>query len=240
MPRTDSSCQSVLFFNDSILSYKEAGTPLIDVSNCTNKGRTNHMPKFKQSHEFQKPLVGLCNESFLDYVETVIPEDHLCRFVKQVVLFLDTESIEAKYFFLGQNSGHPKLMLCLLFYGYAIGIRSSRKLAERCMGDHFFIYLMQHYTPDYRTISDFRKDNLKEIERYFAEIVRIFKNLGFSKVGKTYIDGTRIKANASAKRTKDQAGFEKWLIFIEEEITQLLKEVNTQNVLASHTESASG
>ena len=80
------------------------------------------MPKFKQFHKFQKPLVGLCNESFLDYAETVIPEDHLCRFVKQVVLSLNTESIEAKYSFLGQNSYHPKLLLCLLFYGYATGI----------------------------------------------------------------------------------------------------------------------
>ncbi len=188
------------------------------------------MPKFKQFHKFQKPLVGLCNESFLDYAETVIPEEHLCRFVKQVVLSLDTESIEAKYSFLGQNSYHPKLLLCLLFYGYATGIRSSRKLAERCMGDHFFIYLMQSYTPDYRTISDFRKDNLKEIERYFIEIVRIFKSLGFSRVGKVYIDGTKIKASASAKRTKDQAGFEKWLNFIEEEIAQLLKEAEAVDI----------
>lgn len=230
MPLTDSSCQSVLFSSDSILSCKATGAPLINVSNFTSKGRTNHMPKFKQFHKFQKPLVGLCDESFLDYIETVIPEDHLCRFVKQVVLSLDTESIEAKYSFLGQNSYHPKLLLCLLFYGYAIGIRSSRKLAERCMGDHFFIYLMQSYTPDYRTISDFRKNNLKEIERYFVEIVRIFKNLGFSRVGKVYIDGTKIKASASAKRSKDQADFEKWLNSIEEEIAQLLKEAEAVDI----------
>ncbi len=118
----------------------------------------------------------------------------------------------------------------MLFYGYATGIRSSRKLTEGCMGDHFFIYLMQSYTPDYRTISDFRKDNLKEIERYFVEIVRIFKSLGFSKVGKVYIDGTKIKASGSAKRTKDQVGFEKWLSSIEEDIAQLLKEAEAVDI----------
>ncbi len=64
MPRSYFSKQSVLFPDDSILSYKEVGTPLINVSNITNKGKTNHMPKFKEFHKFQKPLVGLSTESF--------------------------------------------------------------------------------------------------------------------------------------------------------------------------------
>jgi len=160
----------------------------------------------------------------LDYVETVIPKDHLCRVVKEVVFSLDTEVIEAKYSFLGQRTYHPKLLLSVLFYGYATGVRSSRKIEERCLSDHFYIYLMQCYTPDHRTISDFRKNNLKEIEKYFVDIVRIFSKLGYTNIGKIYIDGTKLKGNASAKRTKDRAGFEKWLSEIEEEIAKILKE----------------
>ena len=163
----------------------------------------------------------------LDYAETVIPPEHLCRSVKEVVFSLDTEPIEAKYSFLGQHTYHPKLLLSLLFYGYATGVRSSRKLAERCISDHTYIYLMQSYTPDHRTISDFRKNNLKEIGKYFVDIVRIFSKLGYSHVGKIYIDGTKLKGNASAKRTKDRAGFEKWLSEIEGEIGKLLKECET-------------
>ena len=87
-----------------------------------------------------------------------------------------------------------------------------------------YIYLMQSCTPDHRTISDFRKNNLREIGKYFVDIVRIFSKLGYSHVGKIYIDGTKLKGNASAKRTKDRAGFEKWLSEIEEEIGTLLKE----------------
>ena len=144
--------------------------------------------------------------------------------VKEVVFSLDTEPIEAMYSFLGQRTYHPKLLLSVLFYGYAIGVRSSRKLAERCLSDHIFIYLMQCYTPDHRTISDFRKNNLKEIERYFVDIVRIFSKLGYTQIGKIYLDGTKIKGNASAKRTKDKAGFEKWLSERTEEIASILKE----------------
>ena len=189
-----------------------------------DKRRINHMSKFKALHEFQKPLQCLTPESFLDYVNGVIPQEHLCRLVKEIVWRLDTVSIEEKYSFLGQRTYHPKLLLSLLFYGYATGTRSSRKLEEKCLSDHIYIFLMRNYGPDHRTISDFRKNNLQEIERYFVEIVRIFQELGFTNVGKIYIDGTKIKGNASAKRTKDREGFSAWLTKIEEEISELLKE----------------
>lgn len=209
--------QRNLFTESSVLSGKP-GVPLLTLPEDTKSGRINHMSKFKPFHEFQKPLMGFTPETFLDYIETVIPKDHLCRLVKEVVFSLDTEAIEANYSFLGQRTYHPKLLLSVLFYGYATGMRSSRKLAERCLSDHFYIYLMQCYTPDHRTISDFRKNNLKAIEKYFVDIVRIFSTLGYTSVGKIYLDGTKIKGNASAKRTKDREGFEKWLAEIEAEI----------------------
>jgi len=189
------------------------------------------MNKFKPFHEFQLPLVGLTPESFLDYIESVIPQDHLCRLVKEVVFSLDTEVIEAKYSFMGQSSYHPKLMLSLLFYGYATGTRSSRKLAEKCLSDHIFIYLLQCYSPDFRTISDFRKNNLEEIRQYFVEIVRLIGKLGVTRVGKIYVDGTKVRANASAKRTKDVEAFEKWLARLDEEMAGLLKEAERIDAL---------
>ncbi|WKZ14645.1 MAG: IS1182 family transposase [Candidatus Jettenia caeni] len=185
------------------------------------------MAKFKPFHEFQKPLMRFTPEAFLDYIETVLPKDHLCRLVKEVVFSLDTEATEATYSLLGQRTYHPKLLLSVLFYGYATGLRSSRKLEERCLSDHVYMYLIQCYTPDHRTISDFRKNNLKAIEKYFVDIVRIFSELGYTSVGKIYLDGTKLKGNASAKRTKDRAGFEKWLSGIEEEIATLLQEAET-------------
>ena len=212
-----------LFFKPTVLPNKPS-IAIITLPENTYQRRLNHMAKFKPFHEFQKPLIGFTPESFLDYVETVLPRDHLCRLVKEVVFSLDTEAIEATYSFLGQRTYHPKLLLSVLFYGYATGVRSSRKLAERCLSDHIFIYLMQCYRPDHRTISDFRKNNLKAIERYFVDIIRIFSKLGYTSVGKIYLDGTKIKGNASAKRTKDKAGFEKWLSEITEEIASILKE----------------
>lgn len=219
--------QQTLFSSSTMLS----NAPDNDASLATKKGEIIHMNKFKPFHEFQLPLVGLSPEAFLDYIESVIPEDHLCRLVKEVVFSLNTESIESKYSFKGQNSYHPKLILSLLFYGYATGTRSSRKLEKGCLSDHIFIYLMQCYTPDFRTISDFRKNNLEDIKKYFVEIVRLISKLGITQVGKIYVDGTKVRANASAKRTKDVEGFEKWLACLDEEMTNLLKEAEQIDAL---------
>src|SRR3972149_1789503 len=147
----------------------------------------------------------------LDYIETVIPPDHLCRSVKEVVFSLDAEPIEAKYSFLGQHTYHPKLLLSLLFYGYATGVRSSRKLAQRCISDHVYVYLMQCYAPDHRTINDFRKNNLKEIGKYFVDIVRIFSKLGEDLL---HVREQRLLGEAELHRAVPHhpaAGFEKWL-----------------------------
>ena len=75
--------------------------PLIVLPENDQSERINHMIKFKPFHEFQKPLINLTPESYLDYIGGLIPHDHLCRMVKEVVFSLDTEPIEAKYSFLG-------------------------------------------------------------------------------------------------------------------------------------------
>ncbi len=166
--------ESHSFFDEQ---WKLLPKTLNNISDDNQYGRINHMSKFKPFYKFERPLVVFSQDSFLDYVNSVIPEDHLCRLVKQVVFSLDTESIEKGYSFLGQKTYHPKLMLSLLFYGYATGLRSSRKLEEKCISDHVYIYLMECYRPDHRTISDFRKEKLEDIEKYFVEIVRIFNKL---------------------------------------------------------------
>lgn len=157
-------------------------------------------------------------------IEDFVPEGHMARLVYEIVEGLDTSRIENKYSELGQNTYHPKILLKLLFYGYATGVRSGRKIAARCESDTAYMYLSEMYRPDFRTINDLRKNNLKEIEGYFIEIVRICKELGMIKIGEISIDGTKIKANAAARRSKDEAGYEQWLMEIEQEIKQLLKE----------------
>jgi transposase len=211
--------QEELPIPEDVVLSSESNAEVINVNSSEAS-----MDKFKPMYQEQPLLFGMTRENYLAYVSPQIPSDALCRLVKEVVMFLDTSLIESKYSALGQKSYHPKLLLSLLFYGYAIGERSSRQLEERCRRDTHFFFLMDGYSPDYRTISDFRKDNVCELENFFVQILRIFDKLHLSKVGKIYIDGVKIKANASSKRTKDIEGFEKWLKRLEAEVSALLQE----------------
>ncbi len=162
------------------------------------------MPKFKP---YRKSQFMLFPNSIDDYV----PENHLSRMIDSIVEQLDTKDIEDKYSSLGQNTYHPKILIKLLFYGYAIGERSGRKISSKCETDTAYIYLAQMYEPDFRTINDFRKNNIEELSEYFINIVRMCKELGLISVGQMNIDGTKIKAHAANCRTKTKEEYQKWL-----------------------------
>ena len=134
------------------------------------------MAKFKSYNEDQMMLIP---PSIHDFV----PEGHLAKLVGKVVEELDTGEIEDKYSELGQSTYHPKILIKLIFYGYAIGERSGRKISRKSETDTAYMYLGQMYRPDFRTINDFRKNNIEEISEYFVEIVRMCKELGMIKIG---------------------------------------------------------
>jgi transposase len=225
----DKSFEQTSFFSgNSPLSdfAAKASPPLIKCSNHKSKRSINVMSRFKAFHDRQKEMLNLSAGSLLEFIDKKIPGDHLCRLAKEVVFSLDTSAIESRYSHLGQNTYHPKLLLSVLFYGYATGTRSSRQLEDKCRGDYHYIYLMQSYSPDHSTISDFRKNNKKEIEKYFVEVARILSNLGIKEAGKLslHIDGTKIKGSASAKRSKTREGFKGWLSKIEDQIKGIVEE----------------
>jgi len=222
--KTYDNQQLDLFSMTEISSWKAVVNPIY-ISEKLKQRRINQMEKFKPLRQAVKPMIELSVESRLAEIEKRIPGGHLVRLIQEVVFRLDTSQIEAKYSFMGQKPYHPKLLLSILFYGYATGVRSSRALEERCNRDDYYKYLMQYHTPDHRTISDFRKDNIEWINKCFIEILMMFRLLGYKNVGKVYIDGTKVKANASADRTRDKKGYVKWLGIIKEEVDEILKEV---------------
>jgi transposase len=157
-------------------------------------------------------------------VEDFISENHLARVIKEVVETIDVSSIASRYSHLGQKSYHPHLLLKLLFYGYSIGIRSGRKIAAACESDTAFMYLANMYRPDFRTINDFRKDNIEFVQTAFVHIVQLCKGLGMCKAGLLIIDSTKLKANASADKSKTKEQYEQWLERIESDVKGMLQE----------------
>jgi transposase len=153
-----------------------------------------------------------------------VPESHLARVIDEVVEILDTSIIEEKYSRLGQKSYHPKSIIKLLFYGYSTGVMSGRKIAQHCESDTAFMYLARMYRPDFRTINDFRKNNLVEIENYFVDIVRLCKQVGMVKAGTIIIDSTKLRANASGEKMHNKVQYEQMLTEVEEQIKNLLRQ----------------
>ncbi len=157
-------------------------------------------------------------------IEDFVPAGHLARVVSEIVETIDVSIIEKKYSALGQKSYAPHLMLKLLFYGYCTGIRSGRKISISCQQDTAFMYLASMYKPDFRTLNDFRKDNITFIHQCFSHIVQLCKNLGMAKAGTLILDGTKLRANASGNQSKNREQYEEWLYRVENDITDILNE----------------
>lgn len=158
-----------------------------------------------------------------------IPEGHLARVISEIVDTFDTNKIEERYSYQGQKSYHPKLLIKLWIYGYATGTLSGRKIATKCETDTAWMYLTGMHKPDFRTVNDFRKDNIKSFEEYFMAVIKLCRELGMANVGTVSLDGTKIRANASARKMMDKDMYILWLGKVEDELAALTKEADRIN-----------
>jgi transposase len=160
--------------------------------------------------------------------EDFLSENHLAKAVYEVTNYLNTNRIALKYSPLGQHAYNPRMMIRLLFYGYSTGIRSSRKMSRGCEERFDFAYLSDGLKPSHDRISDFRKDNLEELKEIFKEIVLMGVMLGLVQINNINIsiDGTKVRANASAKLTKDEEGLQRLLDRTKAEIDKWFEEAD--------------
>lgn len=129
-----------------------------------------------------------------------LPEGHLARFVVEIVEQFDLTSIKAAYAGRGSKAHYPEMLLALLFYGYATGVFSSRKLERRTYDSVAFRYLAANEHPDHATLATFRKCFLSELKPLFVQILLIAQQMAVFKLGTVSLDGTKINANASKHR----------------------------------------
>ena len=130
-------------------------------------------------------------------VQEWLPEQHLARFVVDVVSKLDLHELKMPYTGVGSEAFNPEMLLAMLFYGYATGVMTSRKLEEATHDSIALRYIAANTHPDHDTIANFRKRFLKQLEPLFVQILLLAKTMGFLKLGKISLDGSKIQANAS-------------------------------------------
>lgn len=129
-----------------------------------------------------------------------LPPHHLARFVVMVIGLLDLTAIYSQYAELGAPPYAPEMMLALLFYGYATGVFSSRKLEKATYESIPFRFIAGDMHPDHDTIADFRKRFLPQIQDLFVQILLVAQTMGILELGNISIDGSKIHADASKSK----------------------------------------
>jgi len=148
------------------------------------------------SRKFKKPDYEATLKSPIS-LEEALPANHLARFVVDIITQLDLRRIYASYAEQGGEAIAPEALLGLLFYGYATGVFSSRKLEKATYENLGVRYVVGGLHPDHDTIAHFRKMFLGELQGLFVQILLLAKMAGVLKMGNLSLDGSKIHADAS-------------------------------------------
>jgi transposase len=134
-----------------------------------------------------------------------LPEDHFAWFVIAAIDRMDLEPFFAAY----RQDGHgrpahdPAMMLGLLTYGYARGLRSSRRIERACIEDIAYRVIAANRVPDHTTIARFRQRHEIAIAGVFSQVLALCADAGLVGTGVLAVDGTKVMANASREANMD-------------------------------------
>jgi transposase len=173
-------------------------------------------------------------ESLDDYIDAANP----IRFLEVFVNELDLKALgftHATPNKTGRPCYHPGAMLKLYLYGYLNKIRSSRKLEHESQRNLELMWLLHKLTPDFKTIADFRKENLQALQAVCREFTVLCKTLDLFGRELIAIDGSKFKAVNSKARNFTEKKLQNLLKQINEKIDIYLKELDEQDIIEAHT-----
>ena len=156
-------------------------------------------------------------------VDEWLPQDHLARFVVEVIDQMDLSELVRQYAGRGSDAYHPSMLLGLLVYGYASGVHSSRKIERACHDSVAFRFIAANTQPDHDSIATFRRRFLPQIEKLFVQVLLLAREMNCLRLGNIALDGTKIAANASKHRALSWEHANKIEKHLREEVQTLLK-----------------
>lgn len=138
------------------------------------------------------------NLLFPPNLSELIDEKHPVKIVSSIIDGLDIKSLIKTYKPGGTSCYHPKMLLKVLIYGYLSNIYSSRKMEQALKENIHFMWLSAMSRPDHNTLNRFRSERLKgEVKAIFTQIVLLLEKEGLVSLKTTFVDGTKIEANAN-------------------------------------------
>ncbi|MFC1524955.1 IS1182 family transposase, partial [Planctomycetota bacterium] len=158
-----------------------------------------------------------------------VRKDHPARVFSDII-----SQCEVSGFQEIKHEGRPrydtKMMLKILLWGYANGIRSSRKIEERLYADVIFMWLSGLEKPDFRTICLFRKTNLEKLNYLFSQVILLAKGLKLVRLGLIALDGTKVRAHAGIDSFKKVKDWDEELKQAQEQVRQILSEAEASDL----------
>lgn len=165
-------------------------------------------------------------------VEEYVGDDNPVRFLDAYVDSLDLVALGFDHALpnkTGRPAYHPADLIKLYLYGYLNKIRSSRHLEAATHKNLELIWLIRKLHPDFKTVADFRKNNLKALKRSCREFTLLCKKLDLFGRELIAIDGSKLKAVNSHKRNYNKDGLKRMLEKVDQKITAYLKDLDKQD-----------
>ena len=164
----------------------------------------------------------------------LLPKNHECFLYADLLQQIDTSSLENLYSVKGQNAYHPKLIVSILIYAYSRGVFSSRQIEKRCHEDLSFMFIAQMNCPNFRVLSDFRKDHGDFFQDCFKQTVKLAMELKLASLGHISLDGSKpvlseaegFKANTSKHKAMSYGHLKEKEQALSAEIDELIEKAN--------------
>jgi transposase len=176
---------------------------------------------------------------FPDTIDKYVDKENPVRFIDAFIDSLNLEKLGFKHAIptdTGRPSYNPSDLLKLYVYGYLNQVRSSRKLEKECHRNVEIMWLMKKLAPDFKTIADFRKNNVECIKGVFKEFVYLCKSLDLYGAQLIAIDGAKFRAVNSRSNNLSEKTVALRLKQTEERITQYLNELDHNDASDSDEE----
>lgn len=156
----------------------------------------------------------------------LLGKGHECYLYENIFKQLDTSELESHFSKLGQRAYHPKLIVSILIYAYSRGVFSSREIEKRCNEDLSFMYIAHMNCPNFRVLSDFRKNNTHFFHNCFKQTVTLAIELKLASLGHISLDGSKFKANSSKHKAMSYKRLQQKEQELSKDIDRLIEKAN--------------
>jgi len=158
------------------------------------------------------------------YIDDYVGENDSVRFFDEMFKEYSDKELGLEYDEnqVGNPRYNPVAMLKLIAFAYSNGVRSSRKIEKAVNRDLSYIWLTGGLKPDHKTISKFRKENEEALHKTLRLVIQHCIRFDLVVGNKLFVDGTKLKADASLYNSWTKEKIKKHLKKIDKNIKKLL------------------